>query len=94
MGVVLKVGRQRAFLRGGEWRCADPVLETQLNQTLQSWIEECGGPALSSADPEADAAREVARRVSGKILMSVPANRRQSQRDYFARRQYKLAFFS
>jgi len=32
--------------------------------------------------------------VSGKILMSVPANRRQSQRDYFARRQYKLAFFS
>lgn len=94
MGVVLKVGRQRAFLRGGEWRCADPSLEVRLNETLQSWIEESGGPPLSSQDPEADAAREVARRMQGRILMSVPANRRQSQRDYFARRQYKLAFFS
>jgi hypothetical protein len=93
MGVVLKVGRQRAFLRNGEWRCADAGVELLLNQTLQGWIEESGGPSLSSQEPEADAAREVARRVGGRILMSVPANRRQSQRDYFARRQYKLAFF-
>lgn len=92
MGVVVKVGRQRAILRGGEWRCADARVESMLNDTMQAWIEECGGPSLSSPDPETDAAEAVAGRVDGRVLLSVPANPRQAHRVYFARRQYRLAF--
>jgi len=92
MGVVLQVGKQRAILRAGEWRCADTKLEEQLNDTLQSWIEECGGPSLNSPDPETDAARAVAGRVKGRVLLSVPANPRAAHRIYFARRQYSFDF--
>lgn len=92
MGVVVKVGRQLAFLRNGEWRCANRGLETHLNDTMQSWIEECGGPPLDCADPEAVAASAVTQRVKARVLLSVPTNPRAAHRVYFARRQYRLAF--
>lgn len=93
MGVVLKVGPGKAFLRRGEWRAADPDLEDELNTITQVWIEETGGPPLNAQDPEWDAAVEVARRSGGRILGHSPANRKASARIYFARRQYRFAFF-
>jgi hypothetical protein len=88
----MRVRRQKAFLREGEWRCANPDLERELNEIQQLWIVETGGPPLSAKDPEAVAAREVARRSGGRILLHIPADRRNSARTYFARRQLKLAF--
>jgi len=90
MGVVLSVSRQRAFLRDGEWRCADPQLERRLNQVTENWIVASGGPGLSSPDPEMEVALEISRRVGGRVLMQSPANARRSARVYFSRRQYKL----
>ena len=92
MGVVLRVGRQKAFLRDGEWWSADPDLEQRLNEITQSWIEETGGPPLSSADPEREAAREISRRAGGRILLHVPANGESASRTWFRKRQYRLAF--
>lgn len=92
MGVVMRVGKQKAFLRDGEWRSADQALEDRLNGITQSWIEETGGPALTSSDPELEAAKVIARRAHGRILLHTPSDARVAARTWFARRQYKLAF--
>lgn len=92
MGVILRVDRQRAFLRDGEWRSADLALEQRLNALTAKWIEETGGPGLDSPEPEMDLAREVSRRTGGRVLLQSRANQKRSARVYFARRQYKLAF--
>lgn len=92
MGVILSLGRQKAFLRDGEWRCADLAIEQQLNLITNQWISETGGPRLDSPDPEVEAARELARRTGGRLLLQSKSNARKSARIYFARRQYRLAF--
>jgi hypothetical protein len=93
MGVILSLGKQKAFLRDGEWRCADLALERQLNQITSEWIAETGGPKLDSPDPEVEAAREMARRTGGRLVLQSKPNARKAARIYFARRQYRLAFF-
>lgn len=93
MGVILGLGRQKAFLRDGEWRCADLALEQQLNHITSQWIAETGGPKLDSPDPEVEAAHELARRTGGRVLLQSKSNARKAHRIYFARRQYRLAFF-
>jgi hypothetical protein len=92
MGVILSVQRQKAFLRDGEWRCADSSLETRLNEATAAWIETTGGPKLSSEDPEIELAREMERQLGGRIVLQSAANRKRSARVYFAKRQYRLAF--
>jgi hypothetical protein len=92
MGVVIRIGARRALLREGEWRCADPRLERRLNAQTQAWIVETGGPALEAEDPEADVAREMARRSGGVVQMHVPAQGGRMQRLYFARRQFSFDF--
>jgi hypothetical protein len=87
------LGRQKAFLRDGEWRCADLALERQLNQITGDWIAATGGPGLDSPDPEAEVARELAQRTGGHVLFQTKSNARKSARIYFARRQFRLAFF-
>lgn len=92
MSVVIRIRRQKAFLRDGEWRCASLEIERELNELQQQWIVETGGPPLASRDPEAVAAREIARRSGARVILHIPADRRNSARTYFARRQLKLAF--
>lgn len=93
MGVILSLGRQKAFLRDGEWRCADLALEQRLNQITSQWIADTGGPKLNSPDPEVEAARELARLTGGRVLLQSKSNARKAARIYFARRQFRLAFF-
>lgn len=88
----MRVGKQKAFLRDGEWRSADRALEDRLNALTQDWVEESGGPALDSQDPELDAAKVVAKRAHGRIQLHTPTDPRVAARTWFARRQYKLAF--
>lgn len=90
MGVLLRLDRQKAFLREGVWRSANQALERRLNEITHAWILASGGPSLSSADPEAEVAREVARQTGAKILIHSPGDARESHRAYFAQRQYKL----
>jgi hypothetical protein len=92
MGVVVSIRRTKAFLRDGVWRCCEQELESRLNESTEAWILDTGGPALNSPDPELEVAREMARRHGGRIVLRVPAPARQAARDYFSKRQYKLAF--
>lgn len=92
MGVILSVRRQKAFLRDGEWRSADPELERELNQATTEWILATGGPPLESSDPELILARYIARRSHGRIIFHSPCPPRDGSRTYFALRQMPLPF--
>jgi len=92
MGVVLKIGARKAFLRQGQWRCADAQLELRLNQETDRWIGETGGPDLASSDPEADVARQIARVCGGVVKLHAQAHPARSSRLYFSRRQYSFDF--
>ncbi len=94
MGVVVRFGARRAFLREGQWRCADPQLELRLNQETDRWIGETGGPELGSVDPEADVARTIAKRCRGVVLLHAQAPSKRSVLLYFSRRQYRFDFSS
>ncbi len=92
MGMVLKIGARKAFLRSGQWRCADLRLESLLNQETERWIGETGGPDIASADPEAEVARQMAAVCGGIVKMHVRANQKRSTSLYFSRRQYSFDF--
>lgn len=90
--MVVRIGARKALLREGEWRCADARLERRLNAQTQAWIAETGGPALGAEDPEAEVARELARRNGGVVQMHAPAHGERMRRLYFARRQFSFDF--
>jgi hypothetical protein len=92
MGVIVAFGRKKAFLRDGAWRSSDAQLEERLNGLTRSWVEETGGPALNSLDPERDVARFIARQAGGRLGLHTPVKGRRAHRVWFAQRQYRLAF--
>lgn len=92
MGSLVRFGRHRAFLREAEWRCADPVFEQSLNDEMNTWLRETGGPSLSDPHPDHTAAREIARRLGGRVLLSVKSDRGRAAEVYFDRRQMSLSF--
>ena len=94
MGVVVRIGARKAFLREGQWRCANPELESYLNRETERWIGDTGGPALASADPEADVARTIAQLCGGFVQLHVQARPKRSVSLYFSRRQLSLDFSS
>ncbi len=89
---MVRFGRHRAFLREAEWRCADPAFEQSLNDEMDAWMKETGGPSLSDPHPDQTAAREMARRLGGRVLLSVKSERSRASEVYFDRRQMSLAF--
>jgi hypothetical protein len=92
MGVMINCAGKKAFLRSGEWRSADLELEERLNRLTEAWVHETGGPALDSPNPEETAALAIASRIGARVLLEIPARPRQSARQWFRHRQYKLAF--
>jgi hypothetical protein len=90
MSVLIRVRNKAAILRHGIWVSADAALERELNATLNGWIAETGGPALSDADPELTAAKEVTRRVEGRIALRSPS--KLGAGVYVAKRQMKFNF--
>lgn len=92
MGVVLRVRKQKAFLRDGEWRSADLNLERELNTLSTEWILSTGGPDLGAHDPELELARYVAKAAHGRILLHAPCPPKDGARTYFALRQFSLPF--
>jgi len=92
MGVIVRLGRVKAFLRAGEWRSADRTVEVNLNRLTSEWIRDTGGPPVDSRHPDQDVANEICRRNGGKILLSVPASGKTAYRSYLSRRQMTFDF--
>jgi hypothetical protein len=92
MGVVVRIGRVKAFLRAGEWRSADLRIERDLNQITADWINATGGPPVDARDPDRHVAQEICRRQGGKILLSAAASGKTVFRTYLSKRQLRFDF--
>ena len=92
MGVVVRIGKVKAFLRAGEWRSADQRVEESLNRLTSEWIRNTGGPVISARNPDYDLAQEICRQKGGKVLLSVAASGKTAFRSYISRRQMSFDF--
>lgn len=92
MGVILILGRRRAILRRGEWRCADIGLERRLNLWTEEFLRSAEGPGLAEADQEMAVAREMAARTGGRVIHAAQSSPERTARDFFSKRQLPLAF--
>lgn len=92
MGVIVSFGKHRAVLRRGEWRCADLEMERRLNDWTEQWLQSGSAPRLDDADQEMAVAREMAARVGGRVMYAARGLPERTVRDFFAKRQFKLAF--
>ncbi len=92
MGVVVRIGKVKAFLRAGEWRSADQRVEASLNRLTSEWIRSTGGPAINAPNPDYDVAQEICRQKGGKVLLAAAANGKTALRSYISRRQMSFDF--
>lgn len=92
MGTLVRFGKQKAFLREGEWRCANHELETRLNEVTQTWIQQTGGPPVADRDHEQTVAQEIAERLDGRIITRVSPPSRKAAGVYVSLRQLHLDF--
>jgi len=88
----VRFGKHKAFLRRGEWVCADGDMEDHLNEITTKWIRETGGPPIEDADHERSVAEEIARRLDGRIAMRVAPSPRRTRAIYIGRRQLDFDF--
>jgi hypothetical protein len=91
MAILLSVSRQKAFLRRGEWTCADSIIERRLNEATEQWFRNRSATAAEK-DVESLIADEMARRFNGRILLRTASNPRINGKIYFLKRQLNLEF--
>ncbi len=92
MGVMVRFGRQIAFLRRGEWVSANPGLEEKLNRLTRSWIQQTGGPPVNDRNHERTVARELAARLGGRVVRGIRPATKKTAGDYISLRQLSLGF--
>jgi hypothetical protein len=92
MAVLVSFRGRKALFRRGEWRSPNRALEERLTRETESWIGETGGPKIGSKDPELEAAKAVAKRTGGRILLRVKSNVRRESKLYLSRRQMSFQF--
>ncbi|MCX6621636.1 MAG: hypothetical protein NTY38_11290 [Acidobacteria bacterium] len=68
------------------------MFEQSLNKEMNAWMQETGGPPVSDPHPDQTAAKEMARRLGGRVLLSVKSARSRASEVYFDRRQMDLVF--
>jgi hypothetical protein len=90
MGAIIQIGKRKAILRSGEWRCCEPSLEARLNQLTSDWVKESGGPSLSAPDPDLVAAQAISRLLGGRVVAHIEARTRAVQKAWFSHRQLRL----
>ena len=92
MPVLVRFDKRKAFLRDGQWRSADVMLEASLNEATTTWIRQTGGPPFSDSDQERSVAREMAARFEGKILLHSRSRSGRSAQYFVQQRQMTLEF--
>jgi len=90
MSVLVRIGRNKAILRLGYWVSADPAVERLLNETMESWIRQTGGPPLSHPDHERFVATEIATQVGGRVMLRLKPSNKHAARVFAQKRQLKL----
>lgn len=92
MGVILSLGKHKAVLRRGEWRCADLCWEQRLNRWTEDWLKSGDAPPITDASQELAVAKAMAERTGGRVLYVARSAPERAVRDFFPKRQFRLAF--
>jgi hypothetical protein len=92
MSVLVRIGRKKAILCAGKWRCADMRLEAQLQECLELWVQRTGGPPIGNADPDKFAAEAMCVEMEMEVILSNRPKSRSSQSAYLSKRQIRLPF--
>ena len=92
MGVYVRFGRRKAFLRRAEWWSSDRDLEERLNHLTRMWIRETGGPPIQDDDHDYSVAREMSARLGGRIASRARPASTRSADAYMSRRQMAFDF--
>ncbi|WP_031496041.1 hypothetical protein [Bryobacter aggregatus] len=92
MSVLVRIGRKKAILCGGKWSSADPRVEDQLQNSLDMWVQNTGGPPLGHRDPDQFAADAIRSDLGYEVLIASKPKGRTAQTAYFSKRQMALPF--
>lgn len=90
MSVLVRIGKSKAILRGGEWLCAAPELEEALNHFTRHWVQRGAENSDLQGNLEDSIAEAAARRFGGKVTLRLDSRDRIHQRKYFQLRQLNL----
>ncbi|MCC7341202.1 MAG: hypothetical protein IT170_08955 [Bryobacterales bacterium] len=90
MSVLLRIGKNKAILRGGEWRSASVPLEEALNGFTRRWVQREAQSAELQGDLEHRIAAAAAQRFQGRIGLQLDSEVRLNQRQYLNLRQLHL----
>jgi len=92
MGIMVRFGRRKAFLRRGNWFSSDQDLERQLADSTDEWFRQTGGPPLEEKNHELAVARAIADRMGGRIACRTPGSSPKTTAIYISRRQMRFDF--
>jgi hypothetical protein len=79
MAVMMRVGRHKAFLRRGEWRCASLDLERELNRFTRTWVQRDAPSEELKRELENSIAEAASRKFGGKLLLRTGTAKQSSQ---------------
>lgn len=90
MSVLLRIGKNKAILRGGEWLCASTQLEEELNRFTRRWVQRDAHTTQLQGNLEDRIAEAVAQRFGGRIGLRLDPQGRRHDRHYLKLRQLNL----
>lgn len=90
MSVLLRIGKNKAILRGGEWRCSSAPLEEALNRFTRQWVQREASSSELKGNLEDRIADAAARRFEGRVALRLDSQARAHQRQYLNLRQLNL----
>jgi hypothetical protein len=90
MSALITVEKTKAILCHGKWMCCDVRLETALQQELDQWVRDTGGPPIGHKDPDGFAAEALCERRGYRFLLTTKTKKRAARDRYFEKRQLEL----
>jgi len=90
MGVIVRIGKQKAILRGAEWRCAVASLEADLNRFTRNWVQRDALDTELAGNLEEAISKAVVHQFDGKVILRAIPRADVTQKRYFRLRQLSL----
>jgi hypothetical protein len=90
MSALISIGNTKAILSQGRWLCCDLRLEARLQETLDAWVRETGGPPIGHKDPDGYAAKVFCQRHGYRFHLTTKTSKRKSNEVYLFKRQLEL----
>jgi len=90
VSVLIRVNKQKAILRGAEWRSASSVLEADLNNFTRLWVRTQATSEDLAGNIEDALVKAVVEQYDARILGRIHTKVASTQKRYFPLRQFSL----